>query len=204
MEEGNKPTVMDKAKETAKNVAKDAAKNVAKQGAKHVIKVAAQAIGSFIIAHLPIIIIIIVVFVLVNNLFNIFVSIGSIISDFGQGIIDFFTSEDEEEINNRVDQFIEQLESSGIDLDAMKLSGEIDYSDPNREEAIQKAKRKYIKKFLEAQAVTQTINKTSNQSGEGRVYVYRNTPNANVVDNSSSTRLHYVSMEELENLKQLQ
>lgn len=87
-------------------------------------------------------------------------------------------------------------------MDGLKLMGDVDYSDPDIQKANQEALRKYIRKFYEAQAMTQTLNTNPNWLEEattskpyGTVYVYRTDNDA--VDNKNERPLTYISYEEM-------
>ena len=91
-----------------------------------------------------------------------------------------------------------QLNISPEDLN---LLGDIDYNDPNQEEAIKKAERKYIRLFLEAQETTNSINDGgffgTGIGSEGSVYV--KTVNDGASDTSSLKDMTITDMEDLQN-----
>ncbi len=60
-----------------------------------------------------------------------------------------------------IENIIETIESTGIDLADLKLLGDIENPDKESEE-YKAALKKYIKKFYEAQAVTETLNTNPN------------------------------------------
>ncbi len=107
--------------------------------------------------------------------------------------------------DDQVDQTIQCIKDLGIKLEDLRLSGEID-RDANdtkeeREEKETKAARIYVKKFLEAQFVTETPHyepKTKNGATYGRVYLYR-TNNADVIDeNTQLDELEWISYEKMQ------
>lgn len=91
-----------------------------------------------------------------------------------------------------------QLNISPEDLN---LLGDIDYNDPNQEEAIKKAERKYIRLFLEAQETTNSINDGgffgTGIGSEGSVYV--KTVNDGASDTSSLKDMTITDIEDLQN-----
>lgn len=107
--------------------------------------------------------------------------------------------------DDQVDQVIQGIKDMGIKLEDLRLSGEID-RDANdtkeeREEKETKAARIYVKKFLEAQFVTETPHyepKTKNGATYGRVYLYR-TNNTDVIDeNTQLDELEWISYEKMQ------
>lgn len=88
-----------------------------------------------------------------------------------------------------------------ISPEDLNLLGDIDYSDPNQEEAIKKAERKYIRLFLEAQETTSSINDGgflgTGLGSEGSVYL--KTVNDGATDTSSLKDLTITNMEDLQN-----
>lgn len=58
----------------------------------------------------------------------------------------------------QVDQIIDAMDKIGVDLDDLQLMGDdVDYNDPKIKKLNREALRKYVKKFYEAQAITETI-----------------------------------------------
>lgn len=107
--------------------------------------------------------------------------------------------------DDQVDQTIQCIKDLGIKLEDLRLSGEID-RDANdtkeeREEKETKAARIYVRKFLEAQFVTETPHyepKTKNGATYGRVYLYR-TNNTDVIDeNTQLDELEWISYEKMQ------
>lgn len=131
---------------------------------------------------------IVVIIMIAASVFSVFDTIGNTVQEVLSGIIDFFTFEKDADgkvtdgaivINDeQIEAIITAIESTGVDLDDLALMGDIDYESEDLEAEKEKALKKYIKKFYEAQAMTQTfytnldtifdINKTY-----GKIYVYR-------------------------------
>lgn len=142
---------------------------------------------------------IILIIFLASSVYVIFDGIGKIIQEKINEIVSFFdvnwsTEEDSDDAttikngvikidDNTIDLIIKAIESTGVDLEDLKLMGDIDYSIVDKEsDEYKEILRKYIRKFYEAQAVTQTLNTKPGwveeyivNGGEvyGSVYVYR-------------------------------
>lgn len=105
---------------------------------------------------------IILITFIASSLYVIFDSIGGTVKDILDSIVDFFTiTADDGSINiddDQIDAIIDGIAGLGVDLDDLKLMGDVDYDDPDVEARNKEAMRKYIRKFYEAQAVTQTLN----------------------------------------------
>ena len=130
---------------------------------------------------------IIVIVAIAGSLFSVFDKVGDVIQSIVDGIISFFT------INNKdwdgsitiddeqVDKIIEGIEALGFDMEDLYLMGDIDYSTIDKEsEEYKETMRKYIRKFYEAQATTETpfanLGTSSNKT-YGAVYIYRKDEN---------------------------
>ena len=160
---------------------------------------------------IPIVAIILAIVLVCSILYGIFDSVGDAIAGVVDGIVDFFTIDNEGVIqvdSNQVDSIINSITSLGIDIEDLKLAGDLDYSDEAVQEENEKQLRKYIKKFLEAQAMTQTINTNpgfieealhGGSKSYGTVYVYRTKDNDTELDKVE--QMKYVTYEEMEQLK---
>lgn len=150
---------------------------------------------------------IIITIALAGSLFAIFDVIGNTIQDIVNSIANLLTIDDKwdgsiEISNDDVDKVIEAVENMGFDMNDIWLLGDVEYKDSDSEETLKEkqreASRKYIKKFLEAQLVTETPHyeptlSSGNAYGQktyGKVYLYR-TSDAEVVD--ENTRLYEMS-----------
>lgn len=129
----------------------------------------------------------------------------------GKSIADVFTIDAEGaiEVNNEIlDTVINGISEMGIDMDGLKLMGDVDYSNPDIQAANQEALRKYLRKFYEAEAMTQTINKNPdlveklNNEGKayGTVYVHR-ADGEDEVNPTNENALRYISYEEMKNME---
>ncbi len=133
-----------------------------KEKAKQQIKQKAKSkVRSIIIANIPTIVIILVVLVIASSVYAIISQVVDSIKNIGQSIVNFFLGDKNgiEITDEQLDSIIATVESLGIDYDDLGLLGEIDYSAEDVQEQMQKEKRKYTRMFLEAQVVTQEINK---------------------------------------------
>lgn len=105
---------------------------------------------------------IILVIFLASSLHSIYRAIVDKGMEILDSIVDFFTiTADDGSINidnDQIDAIIEGITGLGVDMDALKLMGDVDYDNPDVEKRNKEAMRKYIRKFYEAQAVTQTLN----------------------------------------------
>lgn len=156
---------------------------------------------------------IIIVVAIASFLYSIFDTIGNTIQGVLDGITDLFVVDNEGAISisdEQVDKIIDSLLDLGINLDDLKLMGDVDYTDPDIETKYREALRKYIRKFFEAQVVTQTLYTNPNwfteeilNSGKtyGTVFVYR-TDGEDTIEPGQGEPLTYKPYEEMEQLVQ--
>ena len=149
---------------------------------------------------------IIVVVVIASSVFTIFDKVGDVIQGAIDAIINFFNPEEEwdgtiEVSDEDVQAIIDSIESLRINLDDLKLLGDLDTTGLTEEEIEEKkkeAEKKYIKKFFEAELTTSTLyaNKTK-VAGKtyGTVYVYRTLDGQ---DTENATLLTYMKYKEME------
>ena len=149
---------------------------------------------------------IVVIVAIAASVFAIFDKIGDAIQGVIDSIINFFNPEEEwdgtiEVSDEDVQAIIESIKSQNIDLDDLKLLGDLDTTGLTEEEIEEKkneAEKKYIKKFFEAELTTSTLyaNKTK-VAGKtyGTVYVYRTLDGQ---DTENATLLTYMSYKEME------
>ena len=149
---------------------------------------------------------IVVIVAIAASVFAIFDKIGDAIQGVIDSIINFFNPEEEwdgtiEVSDEDVQAIIESIKSQNIDLDDLKLLGDLDTTGLTEEEIEEKkkeAQEKYIKKFFEAELTTSTLyaNKTK-VAGKtyGTVYVYRTLDGQ---DTENATLLTYMSYKEME------
>ncbi len=182
------------------NAAKEALKESSKQAGKKLV----NKVVSKLIPYIIPVILIIFAGALLLGVFN---AVGDKVQELVNSIIDFFTIEYYGAIDVKdtdVDQIINSIADMGINLDSLKLMGDIDYNDPNNAEKKQESMRKYIKAFYEAQAITQTLNTKPNwfenwTRGDkvyGNVYVYRT--NSNATTSNDRFQLDYKPLDEFQ------
>ena len=147
-----------------------------------------------------------VVVVLASSVFTIFDKVGDVIQGVVDAIINFFNPEEEwdgtiEVSDEDVQAIIDSIKSLRINLDDLKLLGDLDTTGLTEEEIEEKkneAEKKYIKKFFEAELTTSTLyaNKTK-VAGKtyGTVYVYRTLDGQ---DTENATLLTYMKYKEME------
>ena len=142
---------------------------------------------------------------------GIFDAIGDAIQSVTEAITDFFTLDEDGAIvisEEQIDAVINSITDLGVDLEDLYLMGDVDYDDPDIEAANKKALRLYIKKFYEAQAMTQTINTNPNWLEQlqgktyGTIYVYR-TNGEDIIDkDTKATQLSYMPYDKLKQKKE--
>ena len=80
--------------------------------------------------------------------------------------------------NELIDELINTLDSEGIDIAELDLLGEVPEGTAKFSDEYNKALRKYVREFYEAQVVTETLNyyhkKSTDDKTYGAIYVYRN------------------------------
>lgn len=149
---------------------------------------------------------IIVIVALASSVYVIFDEVGKVIQNAYEAITNLFnvkgwldtgviTIEDD-----ALEEIINAIQNTGIDLKDLKLLGDVDNVDVNSPE-YQEALRKYIRMFYEAQLTTETLNiKPSlaqdliNKGKYGSVYVYR----AYSDNNGDPIQLEYMPYEKME------
>jgi len=142
---------------------------------------------------------------------GIFDAIGDAIQSVTEAITDFFTLDEDGAIvisEEQIDAVINSITDLGVDLEDLYLMGDVDYDDPDIEAANKRALRLYIKKFYEAQAMTQTINTNPNWLEQlqgktyGTIYVYR-TNGEDIIDkDTKATQLSYMPYDKLKQKKE--
>ena len=137
------------------------------------------------------------------SILGIFNAVGDAVQSVITAIVDFFTIDENGAIeisDEQIDAIINGIDDLGVSIEDLKLTGDIvDEDDPEAEEKNKEALRKYIKKFYEAQAVTQTLdyNLGLQLSGTfGSVKVYR--AQGGVVNASGGNQLKYIAYEKMQ------
>lgn len=153
-----------------------------------------------------------IVFVaIVASYFSIFDAIGNTIQTVVDAVKNFFKINSDswdgtiEITDDQVDQVIQGIKDLNISLESLKLAGDVDRNDNDtdeeREEKEKKAARIYVKKFLEAQFVTETPHyepKTKNGATYGKVYLYRTSDTDVIDENTQLDEMKWMSYEEMQ------
>lgn len=215
-EQNNEPNLMEKANENIQdttNAIKDGAnlaKNVSTGNVLGAVKDGIKLAENKKVRRTILILILIPIIVIVSlamSLFSIFNTIGDTIQNVVDSFIDLFKIDDTWDGSIKIkdediSKVIKEIENLGFDMDDLWLLGDIEKEDSDNEETLKEKKeeaaKKYIKKFLEAQLVTETPHyeptlSSGNAYGQktyGKVYLYR-TSDAEVVD--ENTRLYEMS-----------
>ena len=132
-------------------------------------------------------------------------TVGDVLGNIGQAIVDFFTVDSTDGAitvtDEQIDTIINSIEEQGISTEDLKLLG--DYDENASEAEKQRAVRKYIRKFYEAQAVTETLNyyhyDSTNDKTYGAIYVYRANGDVNE-DISNRQELTYISYDKMQEM----
>ena len=127
--------------------------------------------------------------------------IGGAIGGAVQGVVDFFTVDSNDgsiEIDaDKIDLILEEIENIGVNPEDLKLLGDYDENASEVEKKL--ATIKYLKKFYEAQAITQTLNyyhfKTNGDNVYGAIYVYR--ANEDDVDGTNRKKLYFTDYDKM-------
>lgn len=149
---------------------------------------------------------ILIIVLLASAILGIFDAVGDVVQGLIDGVEDFFNiNESDGSINisnEQIDSIINSIAGLGVSAEDLKLLG--DYSKDATEEEKQEALRKYIKKFYEAQLVTQTLNYYHKPSTDtktyGAIYVYRTSAEKSDDENSrrALTYINYDKMLEMQ------
>lgn len=160
---------------------------------------------------------IIVIIALASSIYVIFDGIGSKVQDVISNIENLFIVDWDNGngaisiTNEAIDEIITVIESTGIDLADLRLMGDVENNAIDKEsEEYKEILRKYIRKFYEAQVVTETLNTNPGWFEEyvvnggkiyGSVYVYRaSATSANeTVNSKNSEQLKYMAYEKMQN-----
>lgn len=201
---------------TGASLAKNAASGNVAGAAKDAIKLAASKKGKkqikkmIIMAIVKALIPIVIICSLAGAVFVIFDAVGDVVQNVISKVADFFTINNDGAIeidNNQIDEIINGISGLGVKMEDLKLLGDVDYTKDDIQEENQKALRKYIREFFEAQAMTQTLNTKPGWISEnylhggkpyGTVYVYRTDGEKNA---GTGTQLKYKAYDEMVKLK---
>ena len=188
----------------------DLAKNVSTGNVLGAVKDGVKLIGNKKVRRTILVLLLIPIIVIVAlgmSLFSVFGTIGDTIQNVVNSFIDLFKIGDDWDGSIKIkdediSKVIKEIENLGFDMDDLWLLGDIEKEDTDNEETLKKkqeeAAKKYIRKFLEAQLVTETPHyeptlSSGNAYGQktyGKVYLYR-TSDAEVID--ENTKLYEMS-----------
>lgn len=205
-----------------KNAVKDGAnlgKNVATGNVLGAIKDGFKLLGNKTARKtilIAVLIPIIVIVALASSIYAIFDGIGSKVQDVISKIENLFTVDWDNGngaitiSDEAIDEIIATIESTGVDLADLKLMGDVEDNAIDKEsEEYKEVLRKYIRKFYEAQVVTETLNTNPGWFEEyilnggktyGAVYVYRpkDVEVEETVENLEKDQLKYMSYEKMQ------
>lgn len=153
---------------------------------------------------------IIVIVSLAMSLFSIFDTVGNAIQSVVNSFINLFTADDSWDgsitiKDEDIQKVVDSIQEMGFDMDDLWLLGDIEKEETDNEETLKEkqneAAKKYIRKFLEAQLVTETPHyepavtngNAYNQKTYGQVYIYRSIENDIIDENSKGTSMSWMS-----------
>ena len=191
----------------------DLAKNVSTGNVLGAVKDGVKLIGNKKVRRTILVLLlmpIIVIVALGMSLFSVFGTIGDTIQNVVHSFIDLFKIVDDWDGSIKIkdediSKVIKEIENLGFDMDDLWLLGDIEKEDTDNEETLKKkqeeAAKKYIRKFLEAQLVTETPHyepviasgNAYNQKTYGQVYIYRANDQEYINENSKATPMSWMS-----------
>lgn len=191
----------------------DLAKNVSTGNVLGAVKDGVKLIGNKKVRRTILVLLLIPIIVIVAlgmSLFSVFGTIGDTIQNVVHSFIDLFKIVDDWDGSIKIkdediSKVIKEIENLGFDMDDLWLLGDIEKEDTDNEETLKKkqeeAAKKYIRKFLEAQLVTETPHyepviasgNAYNQKTYGQVYIYRANDQEYINDNSKATPMSWMS-----------
>lgn len=191
----------------------DLAKNVSTGNVLGAVKDGVKLIGNKKVRRTILVLLLIPIIVIVAlgmSLFSVFGTIGDTIQNVVHSFIDLFKIVDDWDGSIKIkdediSKVIKEIENLGFDMDDLWLLGDIEKEDTDNEETLKKkqeeAAKKYIRKFLEAQLVTETPHyepviasgNAYNQKTDGQVYIYRANDQEYINENSKATPMSWMS-----------
>ncbi len=191
----------------------DLAKNVSTGNVLGAVKDGVKLIGNKKVRRTILVLLLIPIIVIVAlgmSLFSVFGTIGDTIQNVVHSFIDLFKIVDDWDgsikiKDDDISKVIKEIENLGFDMDDLWLLGDIEKEDTDNEETLKKkqeeAAKKYIRKFLEAQLVTETPHyepviasgNAYNQKTYGQVYIYRANDQEYINENSKATPMSWMS-----------
>lgn len=190
----------------------DLAKNVSTGNVLGAVKDGVKLIGNKKVRRTILVLLLIPIIVIVAlgmSLFSVFGTIGDTIQNVVHSFIDLFKIVDDWDGSIKIkdediSKVIKEIENLGFDMDDLWLLGDIEKEDTDNEETLKKkqeeAAKKYIRKFLEAQLVTETPHyepviasgNAYNQKTYGQVYIYRANDQEYINENSKATPMSWM------------
>lgn len=191
----------------------DLAKNVSTGNVLGAVKDGVKLIGNKKVRRTILVLLLIPIIVIVAlgmSLFSVFGTIGDTIQNVVNSFIDLFKIGDDWDGSIKIkdediSKVIKEIENLGFDMEDLWLLGDIEKEDTDNEETLKKkqeeAAKKYIRKFLEAQLVTETPHyepviasgNAYNQKTYGQVYIYRANDQEYINENSKATPMSWMS-----------
>lgn len=191
----------------------DLAKNVSTGNVLGAVKDGVKLIGNKKVRRTILVLLLIPIIVIVAlgmSLFSVFGTIEDTIQNVVHSFIDLFKIVDDWDGSIKIkdediSKVIKEIENLGFDMDDLWLLGDIEKEDTDNEETLKKkqeeAAKKYIRKFLEAQLVTETPHyepviasgNAYNQKTYGQVYIYRANDQEYINENSKATPMSWMS-----------
>lgn len=191
----------------------DLAKNVSTGNVLGAVKDGVKLIGNKKVRRTILVLLLIPIIVIVAlgmSLFSVFGTIGDTIQNVVHSFINLFKIVDDWDGSIKIkdediSKVIKEIENLGFDMDDLWLLGDIEKEDTDNEETLKKkqeeAAKKYIRKFLEAQLVTETPHyepviasgNAYNQKTYGQVYIYRANDQEYINENSKATPMSWMS-----------
>lgn len=191
----------------------DLAKNVSTGNVLGAVKDGVKLIGNKKVRRTILVLLLIPIIVIVAlgmSLFSVFGTIGDTIQNVVHSFIDLFKIVDDWDGSIKIkdediSKVIKEIENLGFDMDDLWLLGDIEKEDTDNEETLKKkqeeAAKKYIRKFLEAQLVTETPHyepviasgNAYNKKTYGQVYIYRANDQEYINENSKATPMSWMS-----------
>lgn len=191
----------------------DLAKNVSTGNVLGAVKDGVKLIGNKKVRRTILVLLLIPIIVIVAlgmSLFSVFGTIGDTIQNVVHSFIDLFKIVDDWDGSIKIkdediSKVIKEIENLGFDMDDLWLLGDIEKEDTDNEETLKKkqeeAAKKHIRKFLEAQLVTETPHyepviasgNAYNQKTYGQVYIYRANDQEYINENSKATPMSWMS-----------
>lgn len=191
----------------------DLAKNVSTGNVLGAVKDGVKLIGNKKVRRTILVLLLIPIIVIVAlgmSLFSVFGTIGDTIQNVVHSFIDLFKIVDDWDGSIKIkdediSKVIKEIENLGFDMDDLWLLGDIEKEDTDNEETLKKkqeeAAKKYIRKFLEAQLVTETPHyepviasgNAYNPKTHGQVYIYRANDQEYINENSKATPMSWMS-----------